>query len=142
MLDARPLSYPDDEAFELAVEIAASIGKATAGPGFPVAVWTTQGLCHTVAAGQSDVDGLLDRLALLQASPVGSLAAVLGNAGPGGALVVVGGTIVESELSRVTLARPRFDHALTVSTVDSALPGVLFAPDLSSFAQSWKAAWR
>lgn len=127
VLDIRPRAYGGDaalapgsagfEAFELAVDAAASIAVAAGRHSYPVRILTSAGPFVETKGGRGDVTTLLDRLALVAPDPDGSLAGAfdtLRRARTGGTLVVVAGGAGGMELGRARALRGRFDRIVTV----------------------------
>jgi uncharacterized protein (DUF58 family) len=123
VLDTRARVW-DGDAFEQAVEVAASVVTTAERAGRPVALH----LCDedVAAAGVAGAVSLLDRLAAVRTSPAeapGGVVAAVELAQPGGALVVVTGTAEPGLVSRLVGQRRRFAPVVLVR-VDGAGGGV------------------
>jgi uncharacterized protein (DUF58 family) len=150
LLDNRGVSYVDEERFELAVDIAASVLVAATRAGFPVALATTDSPLWTVEGGRAGLTALLRRLALVRDAGPASLVQVIPGlrpGGSGGSLTVVTGRCDPAELDRLAAVRARFDRALLVRVgadrppLPAALPvTVLDANDLAGFTAAWRRA--
>ncbi len=127
VLDVRPHAYGGDaalapgsagvEAFELAVDAAASIAVAAGRHSYPVRILTSAGPFFETKGGRGDVTTLLDRLALVAPDPDGSLAGsfdTLRQSRTGGTLVVIAGDVDATELGRARVLRGRFDRIVMV----------------------------
>ncbi|MGW4798912.1 DUF58 domain-containing protein, partial [Nonomuraea sp. NPDC004297] len=130
LLDTRALTEP-------AVDAAASAAVAAARAGFPVRVLTGDG---PLIGTKTDVESVLDRLALVRPGPSG-VAEALRAARGGGSLVLVTGD--PSEVARVAGARRRFDRVICVyvgaGPVPAAPPGVTVVPitSLDELPTAW-----
>jgi uncharacterized protein (DUF58 family) len=154
LLDNRAESYADDEQFEVAVDITASLALAAARAGFPIAIVTADGPYFTADGGRAEAGGrgeagaLLKQLALVQAGPPASLALLVESMRPGrsgGSLSVVTGRADPAELERLASVRARFDRTVLVRTgtdlppLPAGLPvTAIEAPDLDGFAAAWR----
>jgi uncharacterized protein (DUF58 family) len=124
VLDVRPRSYGGEagsgaagEAFELAVEAAASIAVAAGRHSHPVRILTSAGPLLETKGGRRDVTSLLDQLALVVPDSDGSLVGAfdtLRRSRTGGALVVIVGSIDAMEVGRVRPLHRRFQRIVTV----------------------------
>lgn len=148
LLDNRSGSYVDEERFELAVDIAASVLVAAVRSGFPVALSTADSPLWTLDGGRAGLTPLLRRLALVRDAGPASLVQVipaLRPGGSGGSLTVVTGRCDPAELDRLAAVRARFDRALLVR-VGADLPPLpatlpvtpLDANDLAGFTAAWR----
>jgi uncharacterized protein (DUF58 family) len=119
VLDTRRDSYNGD-AFEDAVDVAASIVAASQRRGFPIRFVTTMGDTHLVRAGQRG-QGLADYLAGVQPSDTTSGASMqrAAIAALGGrdrdAMVVVAGNVDSADLAQVTQMARRFGNRALVT---------------------------
>jgi uncharacterized protein (DUF58 family) len=148
LLDNRSASYLDDEWFELAVDVAASVLLAAVRSGFPVALATADEPLWTAAGGQTEVAPLLCRLALVRDAGPANLARVIGGlrpGGSGGSLTLVTGAADPAELERLAAVRAHFDQTLLVRAgaslppLPAALPvSVIDAANLAGFAANWR----
>jgi uncharacterized protein (DUF58 family) len=148
LLDNRAGSYPDDERFELAVDIAASVALAAARSGFPVAILTVQGPYFSADGGRAEAGALLKRLALVDSAGPANLALMIQSVRPGrsgGALSVVTGAGEPGELDRLAAARAHFDRTVLVRAGDRLPPLPVGLPvtsidaaDLAGFAAGWR----
>lgn len=154
VLDPRPEVYQDPEAFELAVDVAASVAVAAARLGFPVAVRTSSGRMLAVR-GVRGTEGLLDWLALVEADPGADMGGAVRRAAQGGqadargALVVVSGDAGADLVETVAAVAPRFDHATVVRVgagfgpaPDAARVRVLDAATDEAFVAGWRSGVR
>lgn len=144
-LDTRPELWGPD-AFEQAVEIAASLVRCSESGGFPVALRVTGG--GERPPGETGALSLLDRLAAVGVGPPGrpdDLILDLRRAAGGGALVAVAGRLDSVDLARIGGLRRRFNPVVVVR-VDDELTArvsrrrglvVVDAPSSASFAASW-----
>ena len=116
LLDARPSLYTE-EAFEQAVDVAASVVSAAAANKSPVELRTTEG---SVLGGPRlrSATPLLDHLTGIEADADGDLRAELarlrGSRG-GSSLVVITGEIDRGDLPYVAALRRRYDRLVVVS---------------------------
>jgi uncharacterized protein (DUF58 family) len=145
LLDQRPSRYTA-EAFESAVDVAASVLVASAANKAPVELRTTDG---TVIGGPRvrDVTPLIDHLTGLHAEADGSLRAELlklRRARGGTSLVVVTGELDREDLPYLTALRRRFERLVVVSVdVDQRpaahFPGVslITATDADEACAAW-----
>jgi uncharacterized protein (DUF58 family) len=148
LLDNRAGSYPDDERFELAVDIAASVALAAARSGFPIVIVTAEGPYFSADGGRAEAGALLKRLALVDSAGPASLASTIQTLRPGragGSLSVVTGAAEPGELDRLAAVRAHFDRTVLVRAGDQlpALPAGLpvtsiDAVDLAGFAAGWR----
>ncbi|WP_331766924.1 DUF58 domain-containing protein [Embleya sp. NBC_00896] len=146
VLDTREVAYGNDvEAFELAVETAASVVSAIAGHGFPVAVVTDSGTRLGVPGGR-DTTALLDLLAVVDTTPAGSAAAfeALERERADGTLIVVTGGEDPSGSAPPARVAARFERVLMVvcgsAVPASAGPGgipVLHATNEQTLIAGW-----
>jgi uncharacterized protein (DUF58 family) len=148
VLDVARSSYQDEEAFESAVEAAASIIVASTTHRFPVKLRTTDGLVVDSSRGRAAGQAFLDRLAAVQLRANASLAAAATavSAGPrGNTLVVLTGEPAEIDLLAVESVRHRFEVVTAVrfhpgeESSATLKQGILelIAPDGRSFAELW-----
>ncbi|MEU8380884.1 DUF58 domain-containing protein [Streptosporangium sp. NPDC048865] len=116
VLDTHPSAF-GDEAFEEAVEFAASAVRAVERIGRPVTLHILgERPAEVTAAGAS---GSLDRLALAARTDAADLIGALDRLAPGGALVVVSGTLGPDALTRLAEQRRRFSPVV-VTMIDPA----------------------
>jgi uncharacterized protein (DUF58 family) len=142
VLDTRAEAL-DPDAFEAAVEVAASLVHASAVAGFDTRLCTTTGLDVRTTGELGAGRRLLDRLCEVAQEPGGPLRpdALLGPA-PGGSLVYVGGA---GEPGLIAVLRRRFPEVVLVTLaaqpVAAAAPGVvrLTAPDAPAAVAAWNA---
>ncbi len=148
VLDVARSSYRDEEAFESAVEAAASIIVASTTHRFPVKLRTTDGLVVDSSRGRAAGQAFLDRLAAVQLTPNASLAAAataVSAARRGNTLVVLTGEPEEIDLLAVESLRHRFEVVTAVRFHPGEEPSAtlnqgileLIAPDGESFAHLW-----
>jgi uncharacterized protein (DUF58 family) len=118
VLDTRP-SVLSGEAFEAAVEVAASVAVGSERHGHPVALHVL-GEDRTALA-RAGAAGLLDRLAAASPAPSDDPVALLDlveRAVPGGALVVVTGHAEPGAVARLSSQRRRFAPVVVMSLGD------------------------
>ncbi|RJL34110.1 DUF58 domain-containing protein [Bailinhaonella thermotolerans] len=141
VLDLRPVAYDGDEAFELAVDAAASVAVAAARQNFPVRLLAAADTLLETKGGPADAEAILDRLALVAPAPGVSAMDVARRVAAGGALVVVSGPAADP--ADLLPARRRFDRVVCVRAGSAhrspALPGVtvLDVPDLETLSAAW-----
>jgi uncharacterized protein (DUF58 family) len=115
ILVTDPASYPEQELFEEAVEIAASAAVASATAGLPVSLRTTDGTTLNGGGSLDDPRLLLDGLAgVTMASGAGlpEVARRLEQAQPGGTLVAVAGVLDEAAADVLSRLALRYDEAV------------------------------
>jgi uncharacterized protein (DUF58 family) len=128
VLDVRAAAYEDEDAFELAVEAAASIASAYAEGRWPVRLLTTAGPLAETRGGPGDADVLLDRLAVVEVAAAGTgvraACEPLRHSRPGGLLAVVTGGAGPAELRALRSLRAVFGHvaAVRVGTASEVAP--------------------
>ncbi|NUP52982.1 MAG: DUF58 domain-containing protein, partial [Catenulispora sp.] len=121
----RPTSTPSTPAagealdwFELAVDVAASVALSAARLNFPVRLHTAAGPLLETRGGQDDAGELLDRLALVSATPAGSMAdaieGVWRSREEGVLVVVTGAGASPSDLEQVAAVGSRFDDVAVI----------------------------
>jgi uncharacterized protein (DUF58 family) len=146
VLDSRPGGLAEDW-FELAVDVAASVARSATRCGFPVTVLDPDRRIYHDTGGSPAADPVLERLAMVDRTATGELAAALAALRPGtggGSLVVVAGAVEEAALDQLAVAARRFDRALLIR-VGADLPPVAGQPtvpvldvaDLSALAEGW-----
>ncbi len=119
VLDVRR-SCHDDDSFERAVSVVASLVELAAERGELVRVITTDGTDSGIV-GEEATDALLDQLALVSLRPDGSLAATLDQLGrdPDGRLVVCTGALGAPGHAAVTGATRAWDRCVLVTTASA-----------------------
>jgi uncharacterized protein (DUF58 family) len=144
VVDTRQ-SVHDDESFEETIEAAASIMIASMLRRFPFRLETT---CGTTIAGNQSRAGALDKLAALDASPIGSIERTVRRVGrdPGGAsLAVVTGRCSSRDLAFLSPLRDRYD-ATTIARFGTQATGeihlsagavLINAQHTAEFARAW-----
>ncbi len=145
LLDLHPDSY-HGEAFEEAVDVAASVLVAQARNSSPVELRLTDG---TRLGGRRlrEVSPLVDHLTAVSPHAAGSLSQALLplRRANGTSLVVVTGEVDAADLPSIAALRRRFAHLVLVSLSDgvglSVVPGirVITAADLDGVAAAWNA---
>jgi uncharacterized protein (DUF58 family) len=122
VLDVRADRYEGD-AFEEAVDVAASFVAASERRGFPVRLVTSTGAVHAVRAGQR-AQALRDVLTAIQPADHGDLrratVAVL-RSRDHDAVTVIGGVLERADLAEVTTIARRFATASLVTISDGAV---------------------
>jgi uncharacterized protein (DUF58 family) len=141
----------DEEDFEVAVDIAASVAAAAARAGFPVSVVTGQAQLFAGRGGQSDAEAVLDLLALVEPG-AGALADALGRLSgvrPSGSLTVVTGRAQVAHLDRIAAAGIRYERRAVVRVGSRLAPlpepfplTVIDAADMAAFTLAWNRAGR
>lgn len=146
VLDTHLAAYRGPEAFETAVEVAASVAETAARNNFPVRILTGGGVLPLVAGMETGADHLLDRLAMVAAEPEHRLSDaldVLERLRDGDTLVVASGTETPLPADRLARLRGRFDRMLIVrvgATGGSGTPlGVPFLTidQLDDLSDAW-----
>jgi uncharacterized protein (DUF58 family) len=145
LFDQRPDRYTA-EAFEEAVDVAASVVVSGAANKAPVELRLTDG---TVIGGPRlrEVTPLIDHLTGVEANPDGSLQAqliALRRARGGTSFIMVTGVLEQSDLPYVTALRRRFDRLVVVS-IDPERPGpphfpgvrIIVAADADEACAAW-----
>ena len=150
VLDNRVSGF-DPEAFEVAVEVVASLVTTCTEQGFPVRMRTTDGQRYEPPPGQSSTTYFLDRLAGIEQDGQGGLVAlsqVLSTSGSGYALVAVTGRPSGDDVRSLTPLVRRFSSVALVDVEPDAAktlsaPGVkvLPAPSSEVFADQWNLGW-
>jgi uncharacterized protein (DUF58 family) len=147
VLDIRRAAH-DAASLERAVSAAASVLSASARAGHLLRFMASDGTDSGTLSGVAQVESLMEYLARVEASGVGTLRAVFDDllrAGNGGALVVVLGRATGAELETLARLRRRYRHVQPViahppipplPAVASALR-VIDATADDRFAQSW-----
>jgi uncharacterized protein (DUF58 family) len=130
VVDTEIDSYRSEQQFDLAIEVAASIGVSSMLHGQPAAVWLDRG----VLTGQNrlaDRTALLDRLTLAEGASGTDVAdaalhALRAESGTSALVVVTGNVPTDRFLAMATVAR-RSAHVMLVRTwpAGDRLPGVL-----------------
>lgn len=151
LLDTRRRG--DDAAFELSIEIAASILAASSKRRDLTRLATTDGGDSGIAAGPLHLDSLLDYLAVVNTSPAGTLHEALSNlhqGGGGGAAVIVLSQPGASEIEDCLRLRLRYPNLTIVTAspnaavdlVSQPVPGttIVRAHNATSFIDGWSAA--
>ncbi len=146
VLDQRPSGYTA-EAFEAAVDVAASVLVAESANKAPVELRLTDG---SAIGGPRlrDVTALIDHLTGIAADPAGSLQAqllALRRARGGTSLVVITGVLDRADLPFVAALRRRFERLVVVSidpdheaaTVRFPGVGVITATDADTACAAW-----
>jgi uncharacterized protein (DUF58 family) len=152
VLDTSAASYGDDESFEDAVRIAASLVLAGADKGYPTEFRATSGATATVGEGHGR-DGALDELASVQRTPDHGLA-TLGALATGAAAGISMGIVTDqptgAAIAVLGQVGPRFGRVSLVQVgrrVDRSpirLGGItpLVASTSTEFAQQWNGRFR
>jgi uncharacterized protein (DUF58 family) len=148
VVDTDPASYTSEVEFDLAIEIAASLGVSSMLHGQPVAVWLDREIVmgQNRAAGRND---LLDRLTLAHGTTGADVAdaalhAVHAEAGTS-ALVVVTGNVPSDRFLRLATTARRSARVVLVRTwptggrIPGTLPGakVIDVDSLPQFQAAW-----
>lgn len=153
VLDTSPV-YSDDEAFEDAVRIAASLVVSSVRYGFPTAFHTTSDYGGFIPAGGEGLTKLLDLLAAVgRVDTDRGLHHLLGLSGSMGrdtTLQVVTGVPSANQLSHISRVAGRFDAINTIlvgDRFDRSAPSikgafVMRAPDAVTWVKAWKARFR
>ncbi|MBN4059547.1 DUF58 domain-containing protein [Acidimicrobium ferrooxidans] len=152
MLDNRRRTQ-DDQPFELAVEVAASLLAASSRRRDLTRLITTAGGDSGGAAGGLHLDSMLEFLAIVKTTPAGTLKAALSSllqGSGGGALVIVLATPTQSEIDESIRLRLRYPSVTVVAcntaprddVVSQPVPGVtvINANDATAFVDGWAAA--
>ncbi|MEA3216951.1 MAG: hypothetical protein QOJ19_3107 [Acidimicrobiia bacterium] len=145
LLDVNPTDFATEEAFELAVSVAASLVMSAGSHFVTMELRTTSGLRLGVPAGSSTT-AAMDVLA--QVSPVEGLAAseavvLLRTLRQACALVIISGRLEVPELAHLSSVVDGFDHPTLVLTDDGSPPAgqsrltTLRVSSLDDFARSW-----
>jgi uncharacterized protein (DUF58 family) len=141
LLDVRRNAHTP-ASLELAVSAAASVITASWKRRDLVRLITTDNTDYGFAAGTAHAEAIMEFLATVNASPAGSMRAVLGSldqAGNGGAVVPVVAGIADAELAALSRLRSRFAAVTIVhflrSSYDTSFGGVdpNAAPSTSGF---------
>lgn len=123
VLDARAARY-EPEAFEEAVDVAASVVAASQARGFPVRLVTTSGASHHVRAGQrgQDLHDALTTVALDDGGDLATAAAAVLRGREHDVLCVVSGRVDDGDLAAVTAMARGFasPSLVTVRPADGA----------------------
>ncbi|NLT53883.1 MAG: DUF58 domain-containing protein [Actinomycetales bacterium] len=120
LLDTRAEAL-DPRAFEEAVEVAASLVRASTDHGHPTRLRTTGGVDADTAVGMT-VRDLMDRLAEVEQTEGGQRALsqdLTAGEGPGTTLVVVTGRLDQADLVEIAASRRRLDRVV-VADLDAA----------------------
>ncbi len=151
LLDTRRAVYSEN-AFEDAVDAAASIAVAAARERYPVRLRTTCGQAVDCQGRREDGRVLLDRLAGVELVGHGGFDEISSLvAGPhGGTLVAVTGTCRDRDLASVGLVRSRFERVVVLriaaGATDARPPAsgllLLDCADAVDFAAAWNALVR
>jgi uncharacterized protein (DUF58 family) len=128
LLDVRTTAHVGDT-LEVAVSAAASIVAATARRSDLIRLVTSSGSDSDFAPGTDHVEAIMEHLAVLSASPAGSLRRtieLLARRSTGGALVVIAATAPIDDLRAVAFLRGRYGSVTLVhidpSAADPAAP--------------------
>jgi uncharacterized protein (DUF58 family) len=125
VLDLRPEVYGEGEAFELAVDAAASIAVSAARHGFPVRVLTPAGQPMATRGSPGDVQAQLDHLARVRpgagVGPAEELALLRRSRG-GGLLALVTGRPDPATISGLAVAGHAYDRVVVVRVGDGGDP--------------------
>ncbi|MGQ0432703.1 MAG: DUF58 domain-containing protein [Microthrixaceae bacterium] len=151
VLDTRPEVYESEEAFEVAVEIVASLVVASARMNFPVRLRTTDGVDLTRRLDPTARE-FLEFLAVVEQRSGGSLVEAVGTLRTnrsGESLIVTTGSPPAEEVIFVGSIRRRFERA-TVALTETPGPGsprprgvrVFASSSCRQFAKSWNAPSR
>lgn len=119
VLDTSRDSYRDPEAFETAVDVAASVAESAARNHFPVRVLTAAGVLPLAEGHDQGVDHVLDRLASVDPEHDRTLSEaldVLERLRDGDTLVVVSGGERPLPAERLARLNRRFDRMLVVTS--------------------------
>ncbi len=119
VLDTDADAYRDPQAFETAVDVAASVAAAAARDNFPIRMVTGAGQLALVGGRDLAADHVLDRLSTVSADTRHSLSDaldVLERLREGDTLVVVTGAERALPAERLARMRGRFDRMLVVRT--------------------------
>ncbi|HEV7761746.1 MAG TPA: DUF58 domain-containing protein [Acidimicrobiales bacterium] len=147
VLDTHTGSF-DDDAFEAAVEAAASLVVASTSRRFPVRLLTGDALLASGRSGRGTASALLDHLTPLERSDTATLGAAatrLSAERGGQSLVVLTGTPAPDALAAVTAVGRRYPAMAVVRFDSTAEPGIAWdrgildavAPTAESFAALW-----
>ena len=131
LLDVRKAAHQGDSV-EVAVSAAASIVTATARRNDLVRLVTTAGTDSDFAPGSDHIEAIMEHLAVVPASPTGSLRRsieMLGRHSTGGALVVIVAEVPSEDLHAAIHLRGRYG-SLTVVHIDRSAwdPGASVGP--------------
>jgi uncharacterized protein (DUF58 family) len=152
LLDVRKAAHSGDS-LEVAVSAAASIVAATARRHDLIRLVTTAGSDSDFAPGSDHIEAIMEHLAVVPASPVGSLrqsVEMLGRRSNGGALVVILAEVPTDDLRAAATLRGRYG-SLTVVQIDRSAwdPGAPVGPSPEAavlrvtrdtpFAPTWNA---
>jgi uncharacterized protein (DUF58 family) len=152
LLDVRKAAHSGDS-LEVAVSAAASIVAATARRHDLIRLVTTAGSDSDFAPGSDHIDAIMEHLAVVPASPMGSLrqsVEMLGRRSNGGALVVILAEVPTDDLRAAATLRGRYG-SLTVVQIDRSAwdPGAPVGPSPEAavlrvtrdtpFAPTWNA---
>ncbi len=119
LLDVRKAAHHGDS-LEVAVSVAASVVAATARRHDLIRLVTTNGSDSDFAPGSDHVEAIMEHLAVVPATPAGSLrrsVEMLGRRSSGGALVVVVAEVPTEDLVAVSSLRGRYG-SLTIVHLD------------------------
>ncbi len=152
LLDVRKAAHSGDS-LEVAVSAAASIVAATARRHDLIRLVTTAGSDSDFAPGADHVEAIMEHLAVVQATPAGSLRRsvdMLGRHSTGGALVVLLAEVPTEDLRAAAMLRGRYG-SLTIVQIDRSAwdPHAPVGPDPGAavlritrhapFARTWNA---
>lgn len=118
VLDTSRDSYRDPEAFETAVDVAASVAGAAVLNHFPIRILTSAGLLPLAGGHEQGAEHILDRLTLVTPEHAHSLSSaldVLERLRDGDTLVVVSGGERPLPVERLVRLGRRFDRMLVVT---------------------------
>jgi uncharacterized protein (DUF58 family) len=137
VLDVRRDTH-DPQSLEVAVSAAASILHANTQRNDIVRMVTTDGTDSGFAVGRAHLEGMLEHLAVVGASPTANLRAVLDllHKGYGGALVLVVARIPGEETGAIARLGRRYG-SLTVVQVDQVTSAYWRAPRAARHAGGW-----
>jgi uncharacterized protein (DUF58 family) len=150
LLDTR-LAETIEADFETAVSVAASLVEACARRHDLLRVVTTDGGDSGFAAGHAHADAVMEYLATAQRTGHGTLHGALGNvrrSTEGGALVVVGGAMHQSDVDAALRLRSAYGAVYVLRCGPNVLAGgatrisgpdgnVLAVPELDGFGEDW-----
>lgn len=153
VLDERPASYEDDESFERAVEVAASVAVSNLRARLPVELLTTGGRAARSERPAEDVARFLDILTCaVRAGEPGSIdrtTTAVAKVRDPSTLVFVTSRVQADDLGAVTRMAERFRQVFVVEVEsDGTAPPVRFgakparrvpAADMTSFKTAWDA---
>ena len=146
VLETRGDLYDDDN-FEEAVDIVASLVLAAAGSAYPIRVLTTSGL-RVLGQARTDLARIFDHLTAIETDARGHLVDAVESLihdRVGDTFILVTGHIHPSDLGVLTPLRRRFDRMVAVSLRRPDDPGIASARGMTvlsvssapEFAQAW-----